>query len=104
MIPDLVRSYGLKVLTVLKKRLQAFRLRAKVPRGKRVLRCGKVSKSPDSLTHLKVSRHALTPLVPLLPLVPLSVSWRSLRAQSIENLENLGNLEKLGKSTTNIYP
>lgn len=52
---------GLKVL----KKKQAFRLRTKTPRDKRVLMGGKVSKSLDSLTHLKMSRHALTPLVPL---------------------------------------
>ena len=50
------------------------------PRGKRVLRGkrgGKVSTNIDSLTHLEVSNHALSPLVPLVPLVPLSFSWRS---------------------------
>ena len=46
--------------------------------------------SLDSLTHLEVSTHALSPLVPLVPHVPLSDSWRSERAQSIENLEKLG--------------
>ena len=74
-------------------REQAFRLRANAPRGKRVLRGkrgGKVSKSLDSLTHRKVSTHALSPLVPLVPHVPLSDSWRSERAQSIEKLEKLG--------------
>ena len=63
---------------------QAFRLRANAPRGKRVLRGkrgGKVSKSIDGLTHLKVSNHNASPLVPLVPLVPLSVSWRSNGAQ-----------------------
>ena len=65
-------------------REQAFRLRAKAPRGLRGLRGkrgGKVSTNIDSLTHLKVSNHALSPLVPLVPLVPLSDSWRSERAQ-----------------------
>ena len=65
-------------------RVQAFRLRAKALRGKRVLRGkrgGKVSESWSSLTHLEVSNHALSPLVPLVPLVPLSVSWRSNGAQ-----------------------
>ena len=66
--------------------MQAFRLRANAPRGKRVLsgkRGGKVSKSLDSLTYLKVSTHTPSPLVPLVPLVPLSDSWRSSGAQSI---------------------
>ena len=65
-------------------REQAFRLRAKAPRDKRGLRGlrgGWVRKSIAGPTHLKVSRHALSPLLPLVPLVPLSESWRSERAQ-----------------------
>ena len=63
-----------------------LRLRADAPRGKRVLRGlrgGRVSKNRDSLTHLEVSNHTLSPLVPLVPLVPLSDSWRSFGAQWI---------------------
>ena len=55
-------------------REQAFRLRAKAPRGKRVLRGkrgGKVSRSIAGLIHLEVSSYALSPLAPLAPLVPL---------------------------------
>ena len=65
-------------------RVQAFRLRAKAPSGKRVLRGkrgGKVSTNIDSLTHLEVSTYDASPLVPLVPLVPLCDSRRSNGAQ-----------------------
>ena len=54
-------------------RVQAFRLRANAPRGKRVLRGnrgGKVSESWSGLTHLEVSTYDASPLVPLVSLVP----------------------------------
>ena len=69
-------------------RVQAFRLRAKAPRGLRGPRGNrgvKVSTNTDSLTDLEVSTYDASPLIPLIPLVPHCFSRRSERAPLTTN-------------------